>query len=75
MANQGQQNPIYRKGYAEGFNLGYAKGKSDTLKKGTAYWIMTKNGWVCSNCGTKHRQAHDDFCCKCGSYMNPEEAK
>jgi hypothetical protein len=76
MAKPREKTPDYRAGY----KAGYIKGKREAeivrvvadVKK--ASWIMDKNGWHCSNCGTKHNQAHDEFCCKCGAKMNEEEA-
>lgn len=72
-ANKAKVNtnsPLYQKGYAAGHWAGQelAKAKYDRH----AYWIMTKAGWACSNCRTPHKQAHDDYCCKCGCKMSEE---
>ena len=58
--------------YKAGYKAGYTKGKRELMKVRTANWIMKKDGWYCSDCGTKHDQAHDDFCCKCGAKMSEE---
>lgn len=71
MAKAKDKSPDYWAGYS----AGYQKGKFEInkhLPKSKAYWIMRKDGWYCSNCKTKHEQAHDEFCCKCGAEMSEE---
>ena len=72
MAKPKGKSPEYKVGFKDGFNAGYGRGRADALKYGNAYWIMRKDGWYCSNCNTKHNQANDDFCCKCGCKMSEE---
>lgn len=67
----------YKQGFADGCKRGYANCRKEMAFEGKivirkAYWIMRKDGWYCSNCLTKHNQAHDDFCCKCGFKMSEE---
>lgn len=63
-------SPTYKKGYDAGYWAGQQAVKAEYDRQ--AYWIMTKAGWVCSNCRTPHKQAHDDYCCKCGCKMSEE---
>lgn len=61
--------------YENGYHAGYKAGVKSTGRKVEsirANWIMRKDGWYCSNCLTKHEQAHDDYCCKCGRKMSEE---
>ena len=66
----------YKRGYNSGYSKGYDAGRKAENKKPEpirkSYWIMRKDGWYCNNCLTKHEQAHDDFCCKCGRKMSEE---
>lgn len=62
--------PDYKNGYWAGYKAGTQR--SEKIKPTKAYWIMRKGGWYCSNCNTKHEQAHDDYCCKCGCKMSEE---
>ena len=65
----------YKAGYSAGYNAGLKADKTPRPKgytNKTANWVMRKGDWYCSNCNTKHEQAHDDFCCKCGYKMDEE---
>lgn len=76
MGSTKDKSPEYRKGYESGYRKGYLAGQKikkesePVVKK--AYWIMRKDGWHCSNCLTKHDQAHNNFCCMCGRKMSEE---
>ena len=70
------ETPEYKSGYSAGYSTGYSIGvangaRYDNLK---ARWRYVKGEWFCSNCGTKHEQKHDEYCCKCGAKMDEEEA-
>lgn len=73
MAKTKPKSADYKEGYKNGFNAGYTRGRGDATRfDNLAHWIMRKDGWYCSNCGTKNEQKHDDFCCKCGFKMSEE---
>lgn len=69
-----EQREFYNHGYKAGYRAGYNKGRNDTKvsESKKAYLYVKRYDWYCSNCHTKHEQAHSDFCCKCGAEMSEE---
>jgi len=80
MHKANEHSSEYRLGYQVGYNAGritgYNRAKKEIVPvKNEAYWILKGVDWYCSNCGTRHNQTYDDYCCKCGCEMNADEAE
>ena len=65
-------SPDYKAGYKAGKRDAVLTRRNFPSNYPRAYWVVKKDGWYCSCCDTKNEQAHEDFCCKCGSKMSEE---
>lgn len=63
----------YQAGYHAGYKCGlYARKRLKLEATGRWIWDPKSGEWHCSSCGTEFDQAHEEYCCKCGTKMSGE---